>query len=197
MHAPAGRLVGEPTRPPHELLRSSRLVAIASLVSRVTGFIRNIALVSILGFASLNDAYTISNTLPNVVYELLLGGVLSSVMIPVLVRAQGDADGGEKFTRKLLTLTGVALLVATILAVLAAPLLTRLVISASEAAPANSELTTAFSWLLLPQIFFYGMGALLGAILNSKQVFRPICLGPGPEQYRRARHARGLCANPW
>ncbi len=82
VHAPAGRLVGEPTRPPHELLRSSRLVAIASLVSRVTGFIRNIALVSILGFASLNDAYTISNTLPNVVYELLLGGVLSSVMIP-------------------------------------------------------------------------------------------------------------------
>ncbi|WP_255678356.1 lipid II flippase MurJ [Pseudonocardia sp. ICBG1142] len=97
----------------------------------------------------------------------------------------------------MLTLTGVALLVATILAVLAAPLLTRLVISASEAAPANSELTTAFSWLLLPQIFFYGMGALLGAILNSKQVFGPFAWAPVLNNIVVLGHARGLCANPW
>ncbi|WP_249266302.1 MULTISPECIES: murein biosynthesis integral membrane protein MurJ [unclassified Pseudonocardia] len=160
------------------LVRSSGMIAIASLVSRVTGFVRNLALVAVLGLAVVNDSYSVSNTLPNIVYELLLGGVLTSVMIPVLVRAQAeDADGGEHFTRKLLTVVGAALLVATAIAMLAAPLLTALYIS-SDTGRANPELATAFAWLLLPQIFFYGIGALLGAILNSKQVFGPFAWAP-------------------
>ncbi|WP_249265427.1 MULTISPECIES: murein biosynthesis integral membrane protein MurJ [unclassified Pseudonocardia] len=158
------------------LVRSSGMIAIASLVSRLTGFVRNLALVAVLGFAVVNDSYTVSNTLPNIVYELLLGGVLTSVMIPVLVRAQAeDADGGERFTRRLLTVVGAALLVATLIAMAAAPLLTALYIDSSRADPA---LATAFAWLLLPQIFFYGIGALLGAILNSKQVFGPFAWAP-------------------
>lgn len=158
------------------LVRSSGTIAIASLVSRITGFVRNVALVAVLGFAVVNDSYTVSNTLPNIIYELLLGGVLTSVMIPVLVRAQTeDIDGGEEFTRRLLTVVGVALLVATTLAVLAAPLLTALYIDSSRADPG---LATVFAWLLLPQIFFYGIGALLGAILNSKQVFGPFAWAP-------------------
>lgn len=161
------------------LVRSSGMIAIASLVSRITGFVRNLALVAVLGLAVINDSYTISNTLPNIVYELLLGGVLTSVMIPVLVRAQAeDADGGEQFTRRLLTVVGSALLVATALAMLAAPLLTALYLGTGDDTDANPELATAFAWLLLPQIFFYGIGALLGAILNSKQVFGPFAWAP-------------------
>ncbi|MEQ3550670.1 murein biosynthesis integral membrane protein MurJ [Pseudonocardia nematodicida] len=161
------------------LVRSSGMIAIASLVSRITGFVRNLALVAVLGFAVVNDSYTVSNTLPNIVYELLLGGVLTSVMIPVLVRAQvEDADGGERFTRRLLTVVGVALLVATLLAMAAAPLLTRLYLGSGDTSAANPDLATAFAWLLLPQIFFYGIGALLGALLNSKQVFGPFAWAP-------------------
>lgn len=161
------------------LVRSSGMIAIASLVSRITGFVRNLALVAVLGFAVVNDSYTISNTLPNIVYELLLGGVLTSVMIPVLVRAQSeDADGGERFTRRLLTVVGAALLVATLIAMAAAPLLTRLYLGSGDNGQANPALATAFAWLLLPQIFFYGIGALLGAVLNSKQVFGPFAWAP-------------------
>ncbi|GAA4970473.1 murein biosynthesis integral membrane protein MurJ [Pseudonocardia tropica] len=161
------------------LVRSSGMIAIASLVSRLTGFVRNLALVAVLGFAVVNDSYTVSNTLPNIVYELLLGGVLTSVMIPVLVRAQAeDADGGERFTRRLLTVVGAALLVATLIAMAAAPLLTRLYLGSGDTGQANPALATAFAWLLLPQIFFYGIGALLGAVLNSKQVFGPFAWAP-------------------
>ncbi len=161
------------------LVRSSSLIAIASLVSRLTGFLRNLALVAVLGLAVVNDSYTVSNTLPNIVYELLLGGVLTSVMIPVLVRAQkDDADGGVAFTRRLLTVVGAGLLVATAIAMVAAPLLTRLYLGSGETGQANPELATAFAWLLLPQIFFYGIGAMLGAILNSKQVFLPFAWAP-------------------
>ncbi|MBC3193847.1 murein biosynthesis integral membrane protein MurJ [Pseudonocardia sp. C8] len=161
------------------LVRSSGMIAIASLVSRITGFVRNLALVAVLGLAVVNDSYTVSNTLPNIVYEFLIGGVLTSVMIPVLVRAQAeDADGGEAFTRRLLTVVGVGLLAATVLAMAAAPLLTRLYLGSGSSGQSNPELATAFAWLLLPQIFFYGVGALLGAILNSKQVFGPFAWAP-------------------
>ena len=161
------------------LVRSSSLIAVASLVSRLTGFLRNLALVAVLGLAVVNDSYTVSNTLPNIVYELLLGGVLTSVMIPVLVRAQtDDPDGGDAFTRRLLTVVGVGLFVATVVAMVAAPLLTRLYLGSGESGQANPELATAFAWLLLPQIFFYGIGALLGAVLNSKQVFGPFAWAP-------------------
>lgn len=159
--------------------RSSALVAVASLVSRITGFVRQIAVVGVLGFGVLNDSYTLSNTLPNIVYELLIGGVLTSVLIPLLVRAQTeDADGGETYTRRLLTLAGVALLVATAAAMLAAPLLTRLYLGGQNTSSANPELATALAYLLLPQIFFYGIGTLLGAILQSHGRFRAFAWAP-------------------
>lgn len=165
--------------------RASGLIAIASLSSRITGFIRQVALVAVLGLGFVNSSYTVANTLPNIVYELLLGGVLSSVMIPLLVRAQTeDDDGGETYTRKLLTVLGVLLLVATVLAILAAPLLTALYLGGqggsmdAHTEPVSPELATAFAVLLLPQIFFYGVGAVLGAILNSKGVFGPFAWAP-------------------
>ncbi|MDT7705644.1 MAG: putative peptidoglycan lipid flippase [Pseudonocardiales bacterium] len=159
--------------------RSTSLVAVASLASRLTGFVRQVVLFSVLGATVLNDSYTVSNTLPNIVYELLLGGVLTSVMIPLLVRAQSDdADGGEAYTRRLLTLTTVALLVATVVAMAAAPLLTRLYLGSQESTTANPELATALAYLLLPQIFFYGLGALLGAVLNSRGGFGAFAWAP-------------------
>ena len=153
-------------------------MAVANLVSRLTGFLRQVALVGVLGVGVVNDAYTVSNTLPNIVYELLFGGVLTSVMIPILVRAQKeDADGGEAYTRKLVTLTAIALLVATALTVTAAPLLTRLYLG-GPSATANPELATALAYLLLPEILFYGLGALLGAILNARGAFGAFAWAP-------------------
>jgi putative peptidoglycan lipid II flippase len=153
-------------------------MAVASLVSRITGFLRQLAIVTVLGLGVVNDSYTVANTLPNIVYELLLGGVLTSVMVPLLVRAQAeDADGGEAYTRRLLTVAGVALALATLAAMATAPLLTRLYLGGGNG-PANPQLATAFAWLLLPQIFFYGIGALLGALLNTRGVFGPFAWAP-------------------
>jgi putative peptidoglycan lipid II flippase len=159
--------------------RSSTVMAVASLVSRITGFLRQVALFTALGATILNDAYTVANTLPNIVYELLLGGALSSVMIPLLVRAQKeDPDGGEAYTRKLITLAAVALLLATAIGVAASPLLTQLYMGAGATSTADPELATTLAYLLLPQIFFYGLGAILGAILNSKGAFGAFAWAP-------------------
>ncbi len=152
------------------VVRAGAVMAVATLVSRVTGFLSKVVLVSVLGFGIVNDAYTLANTLPNIVFELLIGGVLTSVAIPLLSRARSDPDGGTLYTQRLMTAALVGLLVATALAVVAAPLLTNLYLSGDEGT-VDQGLATALAYLLLPQIFFYGIAALFSAILNTKEKF--------------------------
>ncbi len=154
------------------LLSSSRTMAVASLASRITGFLRTLALVAALGIGATKvaDAYNVANTLPNMVYTLLIGGVLSSVIIPLIVHAQEhDADRGEAYTQRLLSWGTVGLAVVTTVAVIAAPW-----ISGIFPAPrAERDLITIFATLLLPEIFFYGLGALYTAVLNTRGVYGP------------------------
>jgi putative peptidoglycan lipid II flippase len=152
------------------LLASSRTMAIASLVSRVTGFLRSVAIAAAVGAGiySVGDAYGLANTLPNMVYELLLGGVLTSVLIPVLVKAQqDDEDRGVAYTQRLLSIATSALAAATLLAVLAAPWL----IGIFGGPPQYRSVAGLWATLLLPEIFFYGLGAMIAAILNSRNIY--------------------------
>jgi putative peptidoglycan lipid II flippase len=160
------------------LARAGGSMAVATLVSRITGLASKLLLAYVIGLGVLNDSYTVANTLPNIVYELLLGGVLTSIVVPVLVRAQKeDADAGLAYTQRLLTVATIVLAVATALAMLTAPLLTRLYLDGSTG-QANPELATAFAYLLLPEILFYGLGALFAAILNTRNVFGPPAWAP-------------------
>jgi putative peptidoglycan lipid II flippase len=166
---PAGQQA-ELGQPAPSLLASSRTMAIASLVSRITGFLRNSVIAAAVGSGlhSVGDAYGLANTLPNMVYELLLGGVLTSVIIPVLVKAQtDDADQGEAYTQRLLSIATAGLAGATLLAVLAAPLL----IAVFGGPPQYQSVASLWASLLLPEIFFYGLGAMFSAILNSRHVY--------------------------
>jgi putative peptidoglycan lipid II flippase len=162
---------------PPSLARASGSMIIATLISRISGFLRQILLVGVVGIGTVNDSYSVANNLPNIVYELLLGGVLASVVIPILVRAQHeDADDGQEFTQRLLTVCFVLLGVGTVLAVVCAPLLTRLYFSSAGAG--HPALTTAFSRLILPEIMFYGIFGLLSGILNARHVFKPAAWAP-------------------
>jgi putative peptidoglycan lipid II flippase len=159
------------------LAKASGSMAIATLVSRITGFLWKIQLAWVAGLTVVNDSFTVANTLPNIVYELLLGGVLASVVVPLLVRAQDDPDGGRAYTNRLLTVGMTLLLAGTAVAVALAPLFTRLYMDDSTG-QANAELATAFAYLLLPEIVFYGLFALLSAILQAKHVFGPTAWAP-------------------
>ena len=151
------------------VVRAGAVMALATLVSRATGFLAKVVILAFLGFGLVNDAYTIANTLPNIIFELLIGGVLTSVAIPLLSRARADRDGGEGYTQRLMTMAIVGLIGATGLSMAAAPLLTRLYLSGSEFV--DHDLANGLALLLLPQIFFYGIAALFGAILNTKEKF--------------------------
>ena len=152
------------------VVRAGAVMAVATLVSRGTGFLAKVVIVSVLGFGVVNDAYTIANTLPNIIFELLIGGVLTSVAIPLLSRARADPDGGVGYTQRLMTAAVVGLLGATALAIACAPLLTNLYL-AGDSATVDQGLANALAYLLLPQIFFYGIAALFAAILNTEEKF--------------------------
>jgi putative peptidoglycan lipid II flippase len=165
----------EPKQP--SLAKASGSMAVATLVSRITGFVWKIQLAWVAGLTVVNDSFTVANTLPNIVYELLLGGVLASVVVPLLVRSQDDPDGGQEYTNRLLTVGMTMLAAGTVVAVAMAPLFTKLYMDGSTG-QANPALTTAFAYLLLPEIVFYGLFALLSAILQAKHVFGPTAWAP-------------------
>lgn len=159
------------------LAAATRTMAVATLVSRITGFLRQLALAAVLGLGVVSDSYTVSNTLPAMLYEILLGGVLTSVVVPLLVRAaKEDGDRGEAYVQRLVTVACVALGAASVLAVAAAPLLAVLFLGDGE--DANPQLTTMFGYLLLPLILFYGLSGLFGAILNARSSFGPPAWAP-------------------
>ncbi len=149
---------------------NSAIMAIGSLVSRVIGFVRNMLIGMTLG-AGIGDAYTSAQFLPGQIYELLLGGILSSVLIPLLVRRRkADPDGGLLFTQRLLTFAVVTLGLATALVVALAPWITA--IQSSAGTPQGYQnLVTAFAFLILPIIFFTGLSAMIGAVLNVRGHF--------------------------
>lgn len=152
------------------LRRSGRLMMAGSLVSRATGFLRLSVITAALGTAAHGDAYGVANTVPNIIYALVIGGALQSVFVPELVRAAREhPDGGQAYTDRLLTLCTVGLLVVTALAVLAAPLL--VTAYAPEYAGAQRELTVALARYCLPQILCYGLFTLLGQVLGARDRF--------------------------
>jgi putative peptidoglycan lipid II flippase len=159
------------------ILRAAGTMAVATLVSRVTGLLRTMVLAAALGVGLVNDAYNTANTLPNVVYELLLGGVLTSVVVPLLVHAQErDRDGGVSYAQRFATVAMAGLGLMTVLAVLAAPLLTALYGLNED--PDQYQLANWLARILLLEIVFYGLGALAQAVLNSRGVFGPPAWAP-------------------
>ncbi|WP_199429986.1 murein biosynthesis integral membrane protein MurJ [Qaidamihabitans albus] len=156
--------------------RASGRMAIATLTSRITGFAWKVMLAWVATLGVLYDSFTVANTLPLIINELLLGGVLTSVVVPLLVRSQDDEDGGESYTQRLVTMALTVLGVGTVLSTALAPWLTGLLMDESGAA--NQELATWFAYLLLPGLLFYGMFAVLSAVLNAKQVFGPAQWAP-------------------
>ncbi|HVS67033.1 MAG TPA: murein biosynthesis integral membrane protein MurJ [Mycobacteriales bacterium] len=152
------------------LARSGVAMATGTLASRGTGFIRTVVIAYALGVGSVNNAYTVANTVPNALYDLLLGGVLSALVVPLLVQAaHNESDDGEAFAQRLVTIVAVVLTAVAIVAVLIAPWIVS--IYAHNARPAQKALAATFARYFLPQLLFYGLGAVLGAILNIRGSF--------------------------
>ncbi|MGW4405145.1 murein biosynthesis integral membrane protein MurJ [Nonomuraea sp. NPDC004702] len=150
------------------MLRASAIMAAGTMVSRVTGFARTMVLAYAIGTAALGDSYNAAYAIPYSILDLLLLGVLSSVVVPMIVRAQQhDPDGGRAYEQRLLTLATAVLVVVAAVAVLGAPLLIDLYTDWDRGS-IKFETGVMLARFILPQLAFFGIGAVAGAILNTR-----------------------------
>ncbi|ADH70236.1 integral membrane protein MviN [Nocardiopsis dassonvillei] len=155
---------------PGNLARSSAIMALGTIVSRVTGFVRTIILAAAIGTQLLGDAYQTAGMVPYMVYDLLIGGLLASVFVPFLVkRRKLDADGGDGVEQRLVTLMLLVLFALTLVSVLVAEWFIR--IYAGGFSGAQYEVSVVLARYLVTQIFFIGASGLASAMLNARNRF--------------------------
>ena len=164
------------------ILASSAVMAAGTVVSRASGFVRSALLVAALGGVLRADLFTIANTLPNMVYILLAGGIFNAVLVPQLVRRiKDDPDGGDAYASRVITLSALFLGAVTALLVVLAPQLLRVYLDGRFLDPdrvAHLESIVDLTRWCLPQVFFYGMYVLVGQVLNARGRFGPMMWAP-------------------
>ena len=160
------------------LLRSSALMAAGTLVSRVLGLVRSALLVAALGASTgIANTWDYANTLPNIIYLLLAGGVINAVLVPQITRALEHSDGGKAYTDRIVTLTLIILAGVTAIFMAAAPLAYR-IFDNNDMTPEKSHVAWMFSLICLPQIFFYGVYTIFGQVLNARGRFGAFMWSP-------------------
>lgn len=157
--------------------RSSAIMAAGTLVSRFLGFGKTWMLGAALGLSStVNDTFINANNLPNLIFLLVAGGVFNAVLVPQIIKASKAPDRGADYISRLLTLAVLVLLGLTALVTLAAPWIIDL--TTQGYSPPQKALAIAFAFWCLPQIFFYGLYALLTQVLNANGAFGPAMWAP-------------------
>ena len=157
--------------------RSSAIMAAGTLVSRFLGFGKTWMLAFALGLGStVNDTFINANNLPNLIFLLVAGGVFNAVLVPQIIKASKAPDRGADYISRLLTLAVIVLLSLTLLVTLFAPVVIDL--TTQNYSPEQKALAVAFAFWCLPQIFFYGLYALLTQVLNANGAFGPAMWAP-------------------
>lgn len=159
------------------LVRSSAVVGLGTALSRITGFLRVSALAA-LGFARLSDVYNIANSTPNIVYELLLGGILTATLVPLYVEHHERDD--ERATAAINSVALVALAAISVIGFIAAPWIIDLYMLRLDGPgkAAQQALATDLLRWFMPQVFFYGVTALATAMLNARRRFAAAAFAP-------------------
>ena len=152
------------------LARASALMASGSFVSRILGVVRASMIMAVFGMSIAGDAWDVANMLPNTIYTLLAGGVLNAVLVPQITKAQNNPDGGREYVDKLITLSILVLAGITAVCIPLTPWLVRIMTS-GEFSDDAYQLSVAFSYIVMPAIFFYGLYAILGQVLNAREKF--------------------------
>lgn len=161
------------------LAGSAALMFSGTLVSRVLGLLRNALMVAAIGVTGSGaaDAFSVANKLPNIIYMLLAGGILNAVLVPQVVRAMRNKDGGQEYINRLLTIAGTAMAAVTLVLTAGGGVLVS-IYAADFRTGAWAPLAVAFAMWCLPQLFFYGMYTLLGQVLNARSNFGPYMWAP-------------------
>ncbi len=173
---------GQPPAGDEGFVRNTAVMSVGTALSRATGFLRTAAAAAVLGTTLLSDTYNVANTTPNIVYELVLGGILTSVFIPVFVewlQTNGEEEAFE-LARRVLTLVLIVLVGVAILGMVFAEPIIRLYMLDSHTGNQASQIALGVFFLrwFMPQIVFYGVGAVATGLLNTRRRFAIAMFAP-------------------
>lgn len=173
---------GEKSGPERSLARGAFIITVATAVSRVTGFVRVIAIAAAMGATVLANTYQTANTAPNLIFELVAAGVLTSVFVPTFVDyfSRGAREEGWRAANAMTSVALVALVVLGVALVFAAPLITRLLLHEVAAAEREAAIRTGTQLLILfaPQVIFYGAGMIMTGALHAERRFLMPAVAP-------------------
>lgn len=162
--------------------RNATIMAAGTTLSRASGFARILAVAWVLGQARLADAYNLANTIPNTIYDLLLGGVLSATLLPVLMEAltRRAADRDGETVPAVVSFLALLLLAATGVFWLAAPEIIRFFLLLATGSDVAGYRALATTWLrfFTPQLFFIGLTTITTALLNARRRFASVAFSP-------------------
>jgi putative peptidoglycan lipid II flippase len=162
------------------LLRPSLVVAVATALSRILGFVRDILIAAVLGAGPVSDAFLVALRLPNLVRRVLGEGGINAGFVPLHARIaaeQGEA-GAQDFSARAISTTGVALVAFSVIAHFAAGVLVLAIASGYAGDPEGLALTTDLTRLALPAIAALTLAALVGAILNAERRYVAAAVAP-------------------
>ena len=169
--APGEDAVAEQTHA--SVAKSTALMSAATLISRMTGLVRTWAMAFALGNSMITSAYQVANNMPNVVFDLVAGGLLGAAFIPVflLEKERHGEKGGNDFANNLLNLTIIVLGLLSIVSSIFAPqLIATQTFTVGETDEVVS-LSVAFFRIFAFQIVFYGISGIIQAVLNANRVY--------------------------
>ena len=178
----------EPAAAPHRdsgrgvaasVARAAGVIALATLLARVAGFARTLVFSASAGATGVGDVYQSVNTLPNVVFEVAAGGVLAAVAVPLIAGqlGAGRREDADRTASALLTWCVVVLLPLSVLLAVAAPALSRFLLSAGTP-PGSVELGARMLVVFAPQVVLYGIGIVLTGVLQAHRRFLGAALAP-------------------
>lgn len=169
---------GAPSGGSRRLLRSSAIVGVGTALSRITGFGRVAAIAYALGATKVSGVYAYANETPNILYELLLGGILTATLLPLFVRHFQEKD--DDANSAVVTVATVALIGATVVGIVLAPVIVRLYTLEVSGPTADQQRELATAWLrcFMPQILFYGLTAMATGLLNARRRFAAAAFAP-------------------
>jgi putative peptidoglycan lipid II flippase len=175
------RTVTTPTGRP--VAASARIMIVGTALSRLTGLLRFVALAYVLGLNRLSDAYNLANTTPNILYDLVVGGVLSGTLVPIFVSAVRPRDGRDEdwnAVSAMFSLVAAVLAGLTALFLFAVPLLIRLYTLGLHNAGSAAErrLAVDLLYLFVPQLALYGGVTLMTGLLNARGRFAAPTFAP-------------------
>ena len=165
-------------------MRHAAVMTVGTTLSRLTGFLRLSAMTATLGVtvSALGSIYTVANLTPNIVYELILGGILTSVFVPVFVERleTHGAEDAREVADRVITLVSVILVVVAALGALFAEQIIRLYLVSSPARDLDAQIQLGVFFLrwFMPQIVFYGVGAVIIGLLQAHRRFAAPMFAP-------------------